>query len=164
MNRLSLMLFLGLLFACAFFALNSVGELPEKVATHFDAKGVADQWTDRDHYVLSMLSLLVSLPTLLVLATAILPRYTNGKGQIPNCEYWFAHERRRLTETFLMSHAYWLGCLTIAVIFGIHISILRANATTPALLAIDRLYAMLVAYLCGLVWWTMAFLRHFKGR
>ena len=92
-----------------------------------------------------------------------LPRYTNGKGQIPNCEYWFAQERRHLTESFLISHACWLGCLTVAVVYGIHISILRANAITPPVLATDRLITMVVVYLCGLVWWTAAFLRHFQS-
>lgn len=151
---------------CSWFpySLHSVGELPERAATHFNANGLADGWTNRDHYRLFMFLLLVGLPLLLVLVVAGLPRYTNGKGQIPNCEYWFAQERRHLTESFLISHACWLGCLTAAVVYGIHISILRANAITPPVLATDRLITMLVVYLCGLVWWTVAFLRHFKVR
>lgn len=164
MPRLSPLLFLALLFVFASLAFNSVEDLPERVAIHFNANGMADAWTNRDHYRLFMLLSLVGLPSLLVLLVAGLPRYTNGKGQIPNCEYWFAQERRHPTERFLMSHACWLGCLTIAAIYGIHISILRANAIAPAVLAVDRLIAMLVVYLCGLVWWTAAFLRHFKVR
>jgi uncharacterized membrane protein len=164
MSRLSLLLFLALLLVSTFFALNSLGDLPEEVATHFSADGVADAWTKRDHYRLFILLLLVGLPLLLILLVAGLPRYTNGNGQIPNCEYWFAPERRHLTESFLISHACWLGCLTVAVVYGIHISILRANAITPPVLATNRLITMLVVYLCGLVWWTAAFLRHFKVR
>ena len=162
MPRLSLLLLLALLVVSTFFALNSVEDLPEKVATHFSASGVADAWTNRDHYRLFILLLLVGLPSLLTLVVAGLPRYTNGKGQIPNCEYWFAQERRHLTESFLIGHACWLGCLTVAVVFGVHISILRANAITSPVLATDRLVTMLVVYLCGLVWWTTTFLRHFQ--
>jgi hypothetical protein len=86
----------------------------------------------------------------------------NGRGQIPNSEYWFAQERRRETESFLIDHAFWLGCMTLAVVYGIHISIVRANAVTPPVLAVDRFTAIVVMYLCGLVWWLATFLRHFK--
>ena len=162
MNRLSLLLLLALLLVSTFFTLNTVGDLPERVAIHFNANGAADAWTNRGHYRLFIPLLLVGLPSLLVWVMAVLPRYTNGKGQIPNCEYWFAQERRHLTASFLIGHACWLGCLTVAVVYGIHISILRANAMTPPVLATDRLITMLVVYLCGLVWWTATFLRHFQ--
>ena len=55
MPRLSLLLFLALLLVSTFFALNSVEDLPENVATHFNANGVADAWTNRDHYRLFIL-------------------------------------------------------------------------------------------------------------
>ena len=162
MNRLSRLLFPALLVVCTFFTLNSLGDLPEKVATHFDANGVADGWTNRDHYRLFIVLFLVGLPLLLVWVMAGLPRHTNGKGQIPNCEYWFAQERRHTTESFLIGHACWLGCLTVAVVYGMHISILRANAMTPPVFAADRFITMVFVYLCGLVWWTATFLRHFQ--
>ena len=57
MSRLSLLLFLALLLVSTFFALNSLGDLPEKVATHFSADGVADTWTKRDHYRLLILAI-----------------------------------------------------------------------------------------------------------
>jgi uncharacterized membrane protein len=162
MSRFSLLLFSALLLVSTFLTLSGVGDLPERVATHFNTNGVADAWTNRNQYRLFILLLLVGLPSLLILLVAGLPRYTEGKGQIPNCEYWFAQERRHLTESFLINHAYWLGCLTVAVVYGIHILILRANSLTPSVLAIDRLSTMLVVYLCGLVWWMVTFIRHFQ--
>ena len=162
MSRLSRLLLPALLVVCTFFTLNSVGDLPEKVATHFGANGVADGWTNRDHYRLFIVLFLVGLPSLLVWVMAGLPRYTNGKGQIPNCEYWFAQERRRTTESFLINHACWLGCFTAAIVYGVHISILRANAVAPPVFATDRFITMLVIFLCGLVWWFVTFLRHFQ--
>jgi hypothetical protein len=49
----------------------------------------------------------------------------------------------------------------VAIIYGIHLSIMRANAVTPAALAIDQLSTMLLIYICGLAWWITSFLRHF---
>ena len=162
MNRLSSFLFAALLVVSTFFTLNSWGDLPEKVAIHFNAGGVADGWASRDHYCFFILLFLVGVPLLLVWVMAGLPRHTNGRGQIPNCEYWFAQERRHTTESFLIGHACWLGCLTVAVVYGIHISILRANAMTSPALATDHFNTMVVVYLCGLVWWMATFLRHFQ--
>ena len=162
MNRASLIIFVSLLVVFSFLTLNSFGDLPQKIAIHFDANGTADGWTTRETYRAYVLLSLAGLPLLLVWIMAGLPRLTRGRGQIPNCEYWFADDRQRLTEAFLLQHACWLGILTLAVIYGVHISIIRANATSPPFLATDRLLTMVLIYLIGLFWWAAAFLRHFK--
>jgi uncharacterized membrane protein len=162
MNRLSLVLFSALLVASILHFLNTVAGLPERVAIHFGTNGAADGWIDRESYRFLFLLVLALLPLLLVWLMAGLPRLTNGKGQIPNCEYWFAQERRQETERFLIAHACWLGCLTVAVVYGAHISIARANAISPPVLASNRFTTMVVVYLCGLVWWTTTYLRHFR--
>jgi hypothetical protein len=92
---------------------------------------------------------------------ARLPRLTGGKGQIPDHEYWFADERKDATESFLLAHSCWLGSLTAAIIFGIYLSIQRANAIVPAALATDQLSTMLLIYLCALAWWITKLLSHF---
>ena len=160
-SRLSLYVFPALLAVCALLMVTSSAGLPENVAIHFNAKDDADAWVARDQYRLLMLLALVGLPLLLVWVMAWLPRLTGGKGQIPDHEYWFANGRRRDTERFLLAHACWLGTITVAVIYGIHISIQRANAATPAALVSDQLPTMLLVYVCGLGWWITSFLRHF---
>ena len=160
MNRL--LLFVAFVVAAILFALNDIGKLSDPVAIHFGANGAADGWTSRENYRLFIFFFLVGVPALLVWLMAGLPRLTNGRAQVPNCEYWFAQERRHATESFLIRHAYWLGIMTVAVIYGIHLSILRANASTPPVLAMDRFITMIILYLFGLVWWLIAFLRHFQ--
>lgn len=44
-NRL--VLFAAVLVTAAFFALNSIGELPDKVATYFSTNGTANRWTNQ---------------------------------------------------------------------------------------------------------------------
>jgi uncharacterized membrane protein len=160
LNRL--VLFATPVVVATFLALNNIGELPEKVAIHFGENGLADGWTSRENYRLYVLFSLIVVPSLLVWLMAGLPRLTKGRGQIPNAEYWFAQERRQTTEAFLINHACWLGIMTVAIVYGIHLSIVRANAISPPALATDRFITMVVIYLCGLVWWLTAFLRHFQ--
>jgi uncharacterized membrane protein len=162
MKRLSLLLFLALIPVSTFFVLNGIGGMPDRIAIHFDVSGSADAWTDRGLYRLFILLSLVGLPLLLVWLMAGLPRRTNGKGQVPNSEYWFAQERRQSTEAFLLAHACWLGCLTVAVVYGIHVFILRANSNDPPELDSGRFITMLIVYLCGLLWWMVTFIRHFQ--
>lgn len=161
-HRNRLLLFPALLVAATLFALSSLGGLQERVAIHFDTNGTADAWISRESYRLAVFVGLVGLPSLLVWAMAGLPRITGGSGQVPNNEYWFAPERRRATESYLLSHACWLGYMTVAIVYGMHLQILRANAMSPPQLATDRLVLMLLIYLCGLGWWFMTFLRHFQ--
>ena len=161
MSRASIV-FATLLIVLAILTLNSIGELPEKIAVHFDAKGAADAWMSREDYRVSGLLFLVALPLILFWIMAGLPRLTKGKGQIPNNEYWFADERRPQTELFLSQHASWLGSMTVAVVYGMHIFITHANTVSPPQFTADRFLTMIFIYSCGLVWWTMTFLRHFQ--
>jgi hypothetical protein len=86
----------------------------------------------------------------------------NGRGMIPNNDYWFAPERLQATEEFLLAHAIRLGILTMAAIVGFHILILRANAASPPTLNVDQLTTMMVVFLIGLIWWFVSLLRHFQ--
>lgn len=158
---LSAIAFVALLAIATGFTVKSIGEMPEQLAVHFGTNGAPDGWASREVYRISILLLLVILPLLLVWLMAGLPRLTNGMGQIPNAEYWFSPARRQATLRFLTSHSCWLGSMTVAVVYGIHIAIMRANAAAPPGLSMGRFSALLIAYLCGLAWWFAALLRHF---
>jgi uncharacterized membrane protein len=161
MSRASLV-FSALIVVFAVLILNSIGDLPAKVAVHFDANSAPDGWVSREEYGIFALLFLVGLPLVLFAVMAGLPRVTGGKGLIPNSEYWFADERKQQTESFLLQHSCWLGTMTAAVIYGVHVLLMRANELDPPKLSTDRFLIMIFIYLCGLAWWTTAFLRHFQ--
>ena len=161
MSRASFV-FSALIVVFAVLIFNSIGDLPAKVAVHFDANSAPDGWVSREEYGIFALLFLIGLPLILFAVMAGLPRLTGGKGLIPNSEYWFADERKQQTESFLIQHASWLGTMTVAVIYGVHVLIMRANELNPPKLSTDRFLITIVFYLCGLAWWTTAFLRHFQ--
>jgi hypothetical protein len=163
-SRLSFYAFSILLVVCTVLTATSAVRLPENVAVHFNAQGAADGWVSRDEYRTGILLFMIGLPSFLVWTMGWLPKLTGGKGQIPDHEYWFASERRGATEQFLVGHACWLGALTVATVYGIHLALQRANAVTPATLATDQLSTMLLIFICGLGWWITSFLRHFRRR
>ena len=156
------LVFSALLVAFAVLVFNSSGNLPDKIAIHFDANSAPDRWVSRGQYEVLVFLFLIVLPLILFALFTGLPRLTRGKGFIPNNEYWFADERKRQTERFLLQHSSWLGAMTAAVIYGTHVLVMRANELDPPKLATDRFLIMTFFYIFGLAWWTAAFLRHFQ--
>lgn len=154
--------FSALVVVFAVLTFNSIGDLPTNVAVHFDANSAPDGWVSRTEYGIFSILFLIGLPLILFGIMAGLPRLTNGKGQIPNNEYWFAEERKQQTETFLLKHSSLLGTMTVAVLYGMHVLIVRANELNPPKLSTDRFLTMTFFYVCGLVWWSVAFVRHFQ--
>ncbi len=142
--------------------LNSMPQVPNPIAVHFDATNAPDHWVSRQFYVNVVLINIMGAPLLLFWLMGWMPRLTGGRGQVPNSDYWFDRERRKQTYDFLLQHASWLGSMTAAVIYVIHILILRANVIKPPQLSSDRLVTVILIYLFGLAWWTSAFFRHFK--
>jgi uncharacterized membrane protein len=161
MSRASFV-FSALIVVFAVLIFNSIGDLPAKVAVHFDANSAPDRWVSREQYGIFALLFLIGLPLILVAVMAGLPPLTGGKGLIPNNEYWFADERKQQTKSFLLQHSSWLGTMTAAVIYGTHVLVMRANELYPPKLSTDRFLIMIFFYLGGLGWWTIAFLRHFQ--
>ena len=161
MNRASLV-FSALIVVFAVLIFSSVGYLPPKVAVHFNANSAPDRWVSREEYGIFALLVGIGLPLALFAIMAGLPRLISGKGLIPDNEYWFADERRQETESFLLQHSSWLGTMTAAVLYGIHVLLTRANELNPPKLSTDRFLIMVFLYLCGLAWWTTAFFRRFQ--
>jgi len=161
MSRASFV-FSALMVVFAVLVFNSMGDLPDKIAVHFDANSAPDGWVSRGQYDVLVFLFLIGLPLILFALMAGLPRLTRGKGLIPNNDYWFADERKGQTERFLLQHSSWLGAMTVAVIYGTHVLLMRANELDPPKLAMDRFLIMIFFYTFGLAWWTTKFLRHFQ--
>jgi uncharacterized membrane protein len=150
MSRTSLVIFVSLLVIFAFLSINSMGDLPDKIAIHFNVSGSADSWTTREIYRVVFLLCLIGFPLFLVSVMAVAPRLAvdDGKNQIE--------------DPFWLRHACWLCALTAVFIYAIHITVMRANAINPPSLAISQLLLMVFIYLAALAWWVAVFLRHFK--
>jgi len=78
------LVFSALLVAFAVLVFNSIGDLPDKIAVHFDANSAPDGWVSRGQYDVLVFLFLIGLPLILFALMAGLPRLTRGKGLIPN--------------------------------------------------------------------------------
>jgi uncharacterized membrane protein len=132
---------LGLLARLAFVH----GELPERVASHFDLAGRPDDYQSRLQFVLTAGLLDVMLLILFLALPALIARTPVRMVNLPNKEYWFAPERRALTEGRLTVWVSWFSCATLGLLCGLFELIIRANLRGGPLGY--QLWLMLASYL-----------------
>ena len=70
--------------------------LPERIAVHFDAQGNANNWSDKDSFVLWSSSILVGVNLFVLVAIPMLARVMpDSTLNIPNKAYWVATPERK---------------------------------------------------------------------
>jgi hypothetical protein len=155
--------FIALLFIGASFVLSTTASLPDRVASHFGAEGLANGTMTRAGYRGFMLFFTVGFPTLVVLGVGWLPRIIPQYTNIPNPNYWFAPERRAQVFDFLMTHALWFGCLLVLFICAVHWLVVQANAQQPAQLAHGPFFTALGLFFAALTVWIITLYRRFRA-
>jgi uncharacterized membrane protein len=126
-TRLPKLVFGVLAIGAAIYFSSCYAQLPDVMASHFDARGVPNGWQTKSAFfsVLIGVSVLAAVVGFGIprLITLLPPEYIN----LPNKRYWLAPERRAETMDFLNGYFAWFGCALFAVIlFTINFA-LQAN-------------------------------------
>jgi hypothetical protein len=161
-RKLLTLVFLTLLFTGADFILLTTASLPDRVASHFGAEGLANGYMTREGYRWFMLFFTVGFPALMVLGIGGLPRLIPQYTNLPNRDYWLAPERRAQAFDFLTIHALWFGCLLLLFICSVHWLVVQANTQHPPQLANGPFLMSLGLFLGALVVWTTILMRQFR--
>ena len=156
-------LILGLLYFCfaGYLALSS-GQLPDRLATHFDGSGQPNGWMNRSFHLWFILIFGLTFPLIVAVVLFFARFLPDGLINIPRRDYWLAAERRADTFAYLLRHAIWFACIGVCFVAGIHLLIVRANAQLPAHLSTPLLLSVVGAFLAALVAWAVALVRHFR--
>ncbi len=154
---------LALLYACfmGYWAWSG-SELPERVATHFNAHGEPNGWMSRSTNQTFMLVFGLVFPLLIVLlsyATRFMPR---GPVNIPHRDYWLAPERRRETSNYLVRGSLWLACLAVCFVIGLQFAIVQANKQNPPHSSLSLIWGIVVPFLAGTIIWVVVLIRRFR--
>lgn len=136
-------------------------ELPQKMASHFNASGVADGWMNRTPFVASMLAFGLSIPAFVLVflycARFLPPQVLN----LPNPAYWRAPENYgRACEILFRSALVFAGGFLLWQAAFLHL-IVRANKTHPPVLDSSQAFlltAILLAFSCG---WVITLIARF---
>jgi len=120
--------------------------LPEVVASHFGASGVANGWMPRDTHVLLAQGLFLFLTAMFCFMGWIMARIPAKWVNLPNKDYWFSAEREAETRRHLASWGHGFGAVVnLFLIFAFHL-VYRANLSSPVAFDNTAMIAGLVAF------------------
>jgi hypothetical protein len=146
------------------YVLLTAHQLPPRVASHFDGRGVPDGWMTRSAHIVWMLGFGVGVPAFIVFLVSIL-RLFGGLGlNIPRREYWLAPERREATFDFVLIRAVWLAFALVVFSAGLHGIIIAANARQPVFLPNEQSWLIGGLMIVVTVAWLISLLIHFLRR
>jgi uncharacterized membrane protein len=121
------LVFVLLAVAAAIYFRSYYAQLPEVVASHFNARGAANGWQTKSAFF----GFLVGVSVLAAVVGFGIPRIITALPQelinLPNKKYWLAPERRAETMNFLSAYFAWFGCALFAVIVITFDFALQAN-------------------------------------
>lgn len=140
--------------------MTTAGELPARVASHFDFSGQADGWMRRPAYLLVTIGFGIVFPLMLPVLLSALRWIPTSAVNLPNRDYWLAPERAGETLAYLVRHALWLSCWQVGLVIALHLLTVDANRQEPPRLA-GSIWILLPLFLGGVAIWAWTLVRHF---
>lgn len=137
--------------------------LPEQVASHFDRRGIADGWMERDAFLRFQAGYALAFP---LLAPAILfcVRFLPDRAiSLPRKEFWLAPERRACTFAWLFTWGIWFGVLSGVFSSALFAACIAANVVEPARLPVAFTGVAGSAFTVAVIVWIVALFRHFQS-
>jgi hypothetical protein len=135
------------------------GVLPDPVASHFGAGGVADNWQSRTGFVVTFGATVAFCAVTFLGIGLWLPRMPTSLVNLPNREHWLAPERRDETLAHITAQLLYLGAATNLFLLAMAHLTVQANREvegTPTLS--DAFWVIFGAYMLGVGVWTVRLL------
>ena len=122
-------------------------QLPEVVASHFDAHGRPNGWQPKSSFFMVLL-VTTALGAFLVFGLSALVRVMPVELiNLPNKQHWLGPAQRESTLDYLSSYFAWFGCAVFLVIFFAFDYALRSNLHPDHPPAPARLWFPLITFL-----------------
>lgn len=129
-------LFLALVAAAIAQALWQHDRLPERVASHFNAAGVANGWMSRDSQTAAHVGVALFMAAMFEGIAWLGPRLPKELINLPHRDYWLAPERRAATQAWLDGLVRLLGCVLMAFLLALFHQVYRANLGAKPMLTL----------------------------
>ncbi|CAM3095249.1 DUF1648 domain-containing protein [Rariglobus hedericola] len=151
--------------ALPFFVANiwlGTRNLPDRIATHFNAAGEADGWMSRDAHLVSFIALGLGMSAFIIGLCFAIRWFPADKLNVPNKAFWQKPANRAVAMGFLFYHAFWLGALSFAFIAAVNYFIVAANQNSASMLATRGLQITSGLFIVGVIAWSFLLVRFFQ--
>lgn len=135
--------------------------LPEVMATHFNAAGEPDGWMSKQNSLIFEVVLLFIIISEFTFLPLLIEKMPDTLINLPNKEFWLAAERR--AETFDVMRAFfeWFAVALLTLLIVVNHFIFTANLKRENLPA-SAMWLIVGTFLIFTIAWMIKFLRHFK--
>jgi uncharacterized membrane protein len=160
-SRLPKFVFVLLAVGAAIYFSSLYAQLPEVMASHFNARGTPNGWQTKSAFFsvlisVSVLAAVVGFGIPRVIA-AVPPHFIN----LPNKRYWLTPERRAETMDFLNGYFAWFGCALFAVILIIINFAVQANFHPERLPDATPMWFVLAGFMAFAIVGTVRVIKRF---
>lgn len=133
-------------------------DLPERMASHFDARGVADGFASKLDVVRFSMMMTFGVMGLLVLVGILIQCCPAALMDFPNKDYWFSPSESRRTRNWSTGHIFWMADATALFFIGMNQATFQANLGGPPRLGYGffvwlGLYCAFMIAWCFLPFW-----------
>lgn len=136
-------------------------QLPETVAMHFNASGVADNYQPKSGFLDTLIAVTSAVAVLVFGVPAIIKILPAQLANLPNKQYWLSPERVADTQEFFSAWFAWFGCAVyfmavFAFNYAVQFNLHPDNPPSPG-----RMIWMLSAFIAFTVFWVLRLPLHF---
>lgn len=160
-TRIPTFLFLLLVVFAVLQCVRIYPQLPEVMASHFDAHGTPNGWQPKRAFfiLIGVVIVVCTIPAFIV--PRRLPFMSPDKINQPNKSYWLAAERREETWRFFRVQMAWLGCALLFILLYAMFQAINANLPSIGRFHSRGMWCALAAFLLFTIIWMVHLIRHF---
>ncbi len=130
------------------FVFSTGAELPQRIATHFDAEGHANGWMGRGTH-LTLVTVFPLLKTALVIAVCWAIRLAPSTLNVPRRDVWRAPSLFPVACRRILIWSFWFGVMSFAWWAWLHSQVVYANSLpTPSIPASQPLLGSALYLTC----------------
>lgn len=156
------------LFAVAAMALLAVaqnawywGQLPDRVATHFNLEGTPNDWMTKTNATIMMSGFQIGMPFLLIAITLLAARLPASMVNIPNREYWLHPDRHASSMRYVQTFMNWIAVAFALFAMVVSHLVFVANRDGDGLNT-RWFYALMTVFLVSIFISVVTLIYHFR--
>jgi uncharacterized membrane protein len=159
--RLPKIIFVLLAAYAVFHFWSYYAQLPDVMASHFDARGIANGWQSKSAFFSTFIMVGVLAVVLGLGLPRIITRLPAQFINLPNKQYWLSPEHAAETQEYLITFFAWFGCALFVVLITAFDFALQSNLHPENRPDIFRLWMTLAGFLAFVVAWTIRMMAKF---
>lgn len=121
-------------------------QLPDVVASHFNARGAANGWQTKSAFFTVMVGVSVLAAVVGFGIPSLISALPSQLINLPNKDYWLAPERSAATMGYLKNHFAWFGCALYVVILTAFDYAVKSNLHPDHPPSVSLLLVVLVGF------------------